>query len=309
MNQINTFLSIKEEGREVELPGKSDMFGLLVNKEVCFTTHKNKFHQGLMKTQSRILKNFASLLTRFLEPDEEILLAVKACSPMTFMEQYTTGWIIYYLKRCVLIFTNKRILHIPATYKYVPKKSISQISYGDIASFSLPSFFGYFMKLTYRNCKKETFYYVSPREHRKLREILQSRINISQPSDFKERIHLCPSCTKPLQKDLFVCQSCYLEFKTPQEAVKRSIIFPGGGYFYTNHPWLGVADAVAEVSLFLAVLLSLINAITGTKEDWSAVFAFGIFLGLEKLVTILHAQHFIAEYLPVNEEFLPNKNF
>jgi hypothetical protein len=90
-----------------------DTFGLRINRDVCFTTHNNKFHEGMANRQLKVLRDLVPTLKQVLKPDEEILLAVKATSPMSLFEQLVTGWIIHYLKRCVLVFTNKRILHFP----------------------------------------------------------------------------------------------------------------------------------------------------------------------------------------------------
>lgn len=90
-----------------------DTFGLRINQDVCFTTASNKLHLGTMKRQLKVLKELAPMLKQTLKADEEILLSVRASSPMSWFEQLVTGWIIYYLKRCVLVVTNKRILHFP----------------------------------------------------------------------------------------------------------------------------------------------------------------------------------------------------
>ena len=88
--------------------------------------------------------------------------------------------------------------------------------------------------------------------------------------------------------------------------MKYSILFPGGGYFYTGHPWLGIADAFAEVFLFLMMISGLFLAFgpEGDPEVALILMAiFGVFLIIEKLVTIYHAQHFVAERVPADREY------
>src|SRR5207247_2315355 len=97
-----------------------DTFGLRINQDVCFTTQNNKPHRSTTSRQLKVLRELAPTLKQVLKPDEEILLAVRASSPMSWLEQLVTGWIIYYLKRCVLVFTNKRILHLPTKMNFKP---------------------------------------------------------------------------------------------------------------------------------------------------------------------------------------------
>lgn len=154
--------------------GKNDMskhesLNLPINKDICFSNHKKEFKVKIRKDQTKLLTKFAPSLKPLLEPGEEILIAVTATSPMSFLEQGTTGWMIYYLKRCVLIFTNKRILHFPTKSNYSPKYSLSQIRYGDVEKFRLSGFLGRVLKLEYRSGKKEKFCYIKSREFRRLK--------------------------------------------------------------------------------------------------------------------------------------------
>ena len=60
-----------------------DTFGLRVNQNVCFTTHKNTPHNGTTKRQLKVLRDVAPLLKQVLKPDEEIWLAVRTTSPIS----------------------------------------------------------------------------------------------------------------------------------------------------------------------------------------------------------------------------------
>ena len=223
-----------------------DTFGLRINQDVCFTTHNNKLHMGATKRQLKILRDVAPLLKQVLKPDEEILLAVRPASPMSWFEQLTTGWIIYLLKRCVLVFTNKRILHLPTNINFKPKASVAQIPYGDIAEIKVSGFLGRALKLKYRTGKTEDFNYVESPEFKKLKALLPTLPKGGQPSEVSERHHLCPRCQARLVKEKFTCPRCQLQFKDGERAIRLSVLYPGGGYFYTGHPVLGLGDAVTE---------------------------------------------------------------
>jgi hypothetical protein len=284
-----------------------DTFGLRINPDICFTNHNNKPDKGTMRRQSKVLRELAPILQQVLKPDEEILLAVKASSPMSWFEQLVTGWIIYYLKRCVLVVTNKRILHFPSKLNFKPKASVAQILYGDIAEAKLSGFVGRALRLTYKSGKKEDFNYVESPDFRKLKTLLPTLPKDGQPSEVRERHHLCPRCQARLLPKNYSCLSCRLQFKDGERAVKLSIMYPGGGYFYTRHPWLGIADALAEGILLILVVTGLIDALTGEngQEGWVSVIVFGVALIIEKAQTIYHAKHYVNEYIPEDENFVP----
>jgi hypothetical protein len=150
----------------------------------------------------------------------------------------------------------------------------------------------------YKNGKKEKFPYIARRERKKLNAILEYAPVQARPSDTPERTHLCPRCTNPLVKDVFTCPHCSLEFKDKAEARKISIIYPGGGYFYTRHPFLGLGDALTELYLTVLVLAVLANVITGAVEAVPALVLLGFILAFEKALTVFHSNHFINEFIP-----------
>ncbi len=280
-----------------------EILNLPIKKEICFSNHKKEFKEKIRKDQTKLLTKFAPLLKQLLEPGEEILLAVTATSPMSFLEQGTTGWMIYYLKRCVLIFTNKRILHFPTKSNYSPKHSLSQIRYGDIEKFKLSGFLGRVLQLQYKSGKKEKFCYIKSREFRKLKTLQSLLAETHQPSKAMERHSLCPKCAVPLIKNVFSCPNCHLEFKNMKDAIKYSILFPGGGYFYAGHPVLGIMDAITEGILLILLITRLLEALRGV-ESWGSVLIIAIILFLEKSITIYHAKHFIGEFIPADKNFI-----
>ena len=279
--------------------------GLRVNKDICFTTEKGNFSEKTMKRQWKILQKFSPFLKRLLEPDEEILTAVQATSPMAFLEQMTVGWVIVYIKRCLLVFTNKRILHFPTRADFSPKDSVAQIQHGDIEEIKLSGFLGKTLKLKYRTGKKEKFYYIRSREFKKLKTLIPSIAKGANPTPAMERHHLCPKCFFPLQKNVFSCPNCHLAFKNLKQAIKYSLVYPGGGYFYAGHPIMGAGDAIVE-TILLAALVSTLFASFSAYDPFAAlvsgVIPVVVFLSIEKLITIYDTKHFVNEYIPVDKD-------
>ncbi len=282
----------------------AETYGLPMNQETAFSDKKGNFKERIKKQQLKMLKDYVPLLKQFLEPGEEVLLLMRGCSPMTFMEQFTTGWMIYYVKRCTLVVTNRRILHFPAKKDFSPRHSIAQIRYGDVGEIKPSVFLGRKFTVIYKSGKKETFLYVN--ESAKLKSILPDLQFVGQqPTTIGARHHLCPKCNAALTPSIYVCSSCRLEFKNEQRARKLSIIYPGGGYFYTSHPFLGAGDAFVEAVLTVYVLIGVYNMVLGNRDNTVGLFQFiffGFLLVLEKLYSLLHAKHYVKEYIPVEKD-------
>lgn len=269
-------------------------YALPADREVMFSNHRNAYSKGMEKRQTRLMK-LASFLTPFLKKDEKILLLTTGCSPMSILEQLLTGWIVFYLKRSLFVFTDRRIFHVPTRLNYAYRDSVAQIRYADCEWIRVK---GRTLVVRYKNGRQEKFPYVARRERKKLKALLGTLSFEGQGSRHGERTHLCPRCTGELAKDRYVCPSCKLEFIDRTAAKKVSLIYPGGGYFYTRHPFLGIGDALTELLLTALVVLSVIGFMQGSEGSLFALVFFGIVLGFEKAVSIYHSNHFVKEYIP-----------
>jgi hypothetical protein len=104
--------------------GDPKLIDLPVDRNILFSDHNGKFKRGLEKRQTKLVEKLA-FLTPFLKDDEKILLITTGCSPMSVLEQVVTGWLVYYLKRSLIVFTNMRIFHIPAKADFSYRNSIA----------------------------------------------------------------------------------------------------------------------------------------------------------------------------------------
>jgi hypothetical protein len=271
-----------------------DLFGLPVDTAVLFSNHKNVYKRSVEKRQRKLLGKISFILP-FLNKGEKILHVTTGCSPVSFAEQFLTGWIVFQLKRSLFVFTNNRIFHIPTKPNLSYRNSIAQILYSDCQKISMKRSV---LVVEYKTGKKEKFLYIAGKERKILRMLLENAPVYGRQSDTPERTHLCPRCTNPLIKDVFTCPHCSLEFKDKAQARKISIIYPGGGYFYTRHPFLGIGDAFTELYLTVLVLAVLANVIMGAIEAVPALVLLGFILAFEKTLTVYHSNHFINEFIP-----------
>ncbi len=278
---------------------------LPIDREVAFNDVQGQHKPRLEKKQGKLLAKAAPLLRQVLEPDEEIHLITPCATPYSALEFLTTGWLIIYLKRCLLVVTDRRLLHLPSKSNFEPKMSISQVRYGDAVELKVSGFLGAKLTLTYRDNRKETFTAFPGWASKKLKALLPPRAGQGPASMVKGRQFLCPRCAAVLDEHSSTCAGCSLAFKDKKTALKYSLLYPGGGYFYTGHPWLGIGDAITEAFLILMVILGLFM-MADPEVGSDALFlvvTFGIFLAIEKAITVYHAQHFVRERLPADRRF------
>lgn len=276
------------------------VMGLPVKNSFMFTNPVGVEKKGIKKRQLNLLKKL-EFLPRFLKADEEVYLVTTACSPISIMEQLTTGWVVFYIKRSLLVFTNKRIIHIPTTVGYNFRHSISQIQYNDIKDIKL----GWgALKIQYANKKKERFVQINRKERAKIRQLIKKLDLNREASKYQQRYHICPSCQRSLKSGQYRCARCGLEFKSSGRAQLLSLVIPGGGYFYTGHWFLGIMDFIVEATLiFLAAQPYLYpEAAVDAVGMNNSLFFLGV-LAIEKIMTIYHAGHYIKEFIPVTTKY------
>ena len=271
------------------------IFGLPVDTGFLFADKHGKYQSRIEKNRTKLLQKIG-FLADFLDEDEKIVFITTGCSPFSAVEELTLGHLwVRRIKCALLVFTTRRIFHIPTTAKYKYRGSIAHILYQDCRRLFVK---GAALRMEYHTGRKERFHGI-PRGDR----AIIKRLNIEAPepaaqSTCPERNHLCPRCTQVLTPAATACSGCGLAFKTAAEAVKYSLLFPGGGYFYTRRWGLGILDAIGESYLFLITLLALTGTALGDLAALPVFVVFGAALAFEKLLTVYHAKNFIAEFIP-----------
>jgi len=270
---------------------------LPVDRAVCYSNDKGEQSDKVQKQQAKLLAKLGPFVRKFLEPDERILYALPAVAPLSALEQFFTGWHVYYLKACALVFTSKRMLYLPTTTGGKPRQSLAQARYGDIASFTAKGMLNGHLELAYKGGRREKFTIQSFGEWKKLNAFLPKLVPGGEPTDRRDRHFLCPRCAKPLARDVYACPSCRLAFKTPSQALWFALLVPGGGYFLTGHFWFGVQGVLTDLLIFIFVLTTLV-ASHGKTELMAAPFVILVLLALNKLVAVQHVKYFVGQFLP-----------
>lgn len=275
-----------------------------VREDVLFTNHKGEERSGIRKRNTKALEKLRPALERLLQPGESVLYIARGRTPLTVLEQLTSGWWTYMLASAALVFTNQRILFFPVKTDGSWKESVRTALWGDVAEVKSNGFVTRNLTFTYRNGQKETYLGFRSGAAKKIALIAQALIPISagEMSVTHGAVQLCPDCRKPLTADVYSCTSCGLVFKNEKSMILRSIFLPAGGYFYTGHPMIALLPALVEI-IFLIDVLGLI--LVGNHDPQApgnlagGILVLFVFWALETAITILHCRRYIREYIPL----------
>jgi len=280
------------------------MFGVPVDREVLLTNHKNVHKKRIAKRQRKLVEKI-TFIKPFIKEDEKVLLVTKGYSPASTFEKYIIGWFFIYLKRSLFVFTNQRIFHIPTTPIYSYRNTIAQILYSGCKSIAMK---GRSLVVEYaKHAGKEKFFWIAGKEKKKIRELLKTITQVAKEGEASERTHLCPGCTNALSKDKYICESCGLKFKTKTATLIFSIIFPGGGYFYTRRYFLGIIVALVEIILLAFIGQSLVNIQNDVGGSIYLLLISVLVLLVEKTAMIVHTTDFIKEFIPKRRTIGPKR--
>ena len=281
----------------------TQIFGLPVDRDTLFSNHQEIYKKRIEKRQRKLIVKLA-FLKPFLKTGEKIILISTGYSPINNLSQYATGFLFVYLKRSLFVFTNYRIFHVPATTRYQFKQSVSQILYVDCQTIALK---GGTLTVQYAKFgQTEKFRSIALSERRKIKALLKRMPLSGTQSRLGRRSHLCPQCTSLLEDGKYTCDSCQLKFKNKIMAYIMAILFPGGGYLYTRHYFIGLLNAVVEIVLLLYIAQSVQNYQGGVQDSTLYLAIFGAAFVIVKIISVIHSTHFVQEFIPRKKQIQAN---
>ena len=274
------------------------VFGLPVEHDIIFSNHKDKYKPRIEKRQRKLIIKIP-FIRPFLEPDERILLVTTGHSPPTVLEKLGVGWLFIYLKRSLLIFTDRRIFHVPTTPIYKYRSTLAQIPYGCCDSIQMK---GGSLVVTYKDGgEAEKFISISGKEKKKIQALLKLVSFDSKRARVTRRVHMCPQCAAPLYNWIPSCRKCGLKFKTGNTATLLAILLPGGGYFYLRQPFLGAIAAVLELCAIALIGFHGSNLINGVPANLLWLGGGILLLLLVKSFAVVHTRVIVNEFIPARK--------
>ncbi|HSP17743.1 MAG TPA: PH domain-containing protein [Thermoanaerobaculia bacterium] len=204
------------------------------------------------------------ILSRMLGEREEVLRVFLACSPSPLLERMSLGSGLQHLRRCIVAVTSDRIVLVAVARDLKPRDSVSQISFGDVASFTF-HVVRRTMTIHFRRGTKQRFSDLSLTDVQALRDLLPPLIQNRQPTPTKERESLCACCLAVLRRGSQVCPHCHAPMKRRDEAIRLSWWWPGGGYGYLGFPEMATLTAIVESGIAVLFVLAAM-AMTGVHR-------------------------------------------
>lgn len=290
------------------------LHGVRVREDTLYSNHKGEEKKGIRKRAEKAVEKLQEILRKMLGQDEVVLYVARCQAPASVFEQMTFRWYIYYMTGTVLVFTNRRLLQFFVKSKGEWKRRLRTVSWGDIEQANVKGWLSYTLELKYRNGKKETYWGVRGDDARKIKMVVPAILGAGsvESTAAQSMVSLCPGCLTQLTPQVYECASCRTAFKDEKTMVRRSLIIPGGGYFYIGHRFLGVVDFIAEAYLLALTVIFLVVGAGGIQdplvepgqapaagaEALGIAIVFGVILVFVKWASIHHSRRFIREYIP-----------
>jgi len=291
------------------LPQIVSAFGVLVRDDLVFTDAKGKDSAGQRKKAEKALAGLQTILPRLVGQNEVVLAIGFAQTQIPVFERMFLGWGAYYMGRTLLVVTNRGLLSFRIRSKGLTgwewDRGVHGIGWGDLAEAQAKGGLGKIFVLSFRNNQKETFWRIEGTFLKKLQALapLVVHANLGEMSGAMGMTALCPKCLAPLAVGVYRCAQCGETFKEEKKLFWRTLLIPGGEYFYVRQVGWGILQAMVEVIILIYALVLLGTAITSEGDDAAsaAVAAVFIFLvwGLHKLAAYRQCRRMVRGFLPV----------
>ena len=286
--------------------------GVRVREDTLYTNHKGQEKRGIRTRADKALDKLQDILRKMLGPEEVVLCVARGQAPASAFEQITFGWYIYYVTATILVFTNRRLLVLQVKRDGSWKRIIRAVVWGDVEEAKAKGWLSRTLQIKYRNGKKETYWGLGWGDTKKIKVVLAALFSLGagETSAAGAIVPLCPNCLAELTPQVYECHNCKLAFKDEKTMLRRSLLIPGGGYFYVGHWFLGIGDFIVEAYLLILVVVFVIAAASpttgplsgqatgGSGEAWGFAIFMAVLLAVEKWLTIHHCRRFIREFIP-----------
>ncbi len=277
--------------------------GISTRSDVLSTNDRGEEKESVQKHAKKVLQKLCPPLQRILRPGEAVLFAMPARSPLSVVEQLTAAWWTSLLAACAIVITNKRILFFPVRRDGSWRESVRTVHWGDLEEIRRTGLLVTNGSFKFKNGTKVTYTNFRRADARKLTAIACALLPAAsgEQTSGHSSAQLCPDCCHVLTEGQYSCPGCGLIFKNEKTMVLRSILLPGGGYFYTARPLIAIIPALVEAFLVLEILSILFAGLASPKaipDLFAGLLVLGIFWALETGITILHCRRYVRDFIP-----------
>lgn len=289
-----------EAGAPLMNPAATALYGLRVAPSICYSDERGRMSTEIREDQVKQIQRVVPLIRNLLEPEETIFFTTTGSPGFGLADFMTPLFALFLMKRCIYVFTDRRVLQIPLGLTGRVRRSVSSLRYADISAFRFDGgyTFGTIINLGIRCVTRHGDHEQIARlpydSLTKLMPLMPRLAGSGTPSPAGQRVHLCPTCGEPLRRNIFVCATCGTQFRSPNLAGILAAILPGGGYFFCRYALMGLAAAFVELSLVLSAFGAVFEVVPERALTISLLI-----LGLQKLAGITHARQLANEFVPI----------
>jgi hypothetical protein len=286
-----------------QLPRITQTDAISVRSDVLFTNAKGEAKTSVQKRSETALQKLMPALQSVLLPGETILYIARAHSPLNMLEQITSAWWTRLLAASAIVITNQRLLFFPVKQNGTWRESVRAVHWGDLEEVKPRGLLIQHVTFKSRNGTKTTYTHFRRGDAKKIAAIAKTLLPIAsgEMTSAHGFVQLCPGCRGVLTQGHYLCPTCGLAFKNEKTMVMRSLLLPGGGYFYTGHPLIAILPAIIEGFLMLDILVLLFAGLTSPRARANvlpSLMILVLFWAFETAVTILHCRRYIRDYIP-----------
>jgi len=292
------------------LPQIVPAFGVNVRADLVFTDARGRDNNGQRKIAEKALAGLHPILPRLMGPNEVVLAVGFALTQLTIFEQAFLGWGAITMARVCLVVTNRGLLRFRIRGKgffgWEWDRGVQGIGWGDLAEATPKSGLGRRFALRYRNGQKESFGRMSGAFYKKLQALVPVLVNanLGDATAATAPTALCPKCLGPQTAGVYRCAQCGQEFRDEKKLLWRTLLIPGGEYFYVRQTAWGILQAFVELMILVYAVGLAVGAATGSGDDAvsAAVGAGFIFLILifHKLAAYIQCRRMVRGFLPAD---------
>jgi hypothetical protein len=287
-----------------QLPQTTQIDTISVRNDVLFTNDKGEAKTAVQKHNEKALQKLVPALLSVLLPDETVLYVARALSPLSIIEQLTAAWWTRLLAASAIVITNKRLLFFPVKRDGSWRESVCVVQWGDLEEVKPQGLLVRNIVFKSKNGTKTTYTNFRRGDAKKIAAIAATILPFASGEMTAAHgfVQLCPGCRHILTPGHYSCPGCAMAFKDEKTMILRSILLPGGGYFYTGHALIAILPAIIEGILILDILAYLFTGLGSPKARPNllpALMALGVVWALETAVTILHCRRYIRDYIPL----------
>jgi len=276
------------------------IFTIPVDRETIFSNHKGLYKSAIEKRQRRLIVK-STFIRPFLQVGEYVRCMTTGHSPVSTIEQDLIGPAFLYFKRALLIFTDRRILHIPTRFNRTPRGAMSQIMYADCVGLDIK---GNSLEIRYKKGRREFFHHLGRTEKKKIRVLLSEVASLTtENGQHQERVCLCPKCTSILAEGAKRCASCRLTFKNKLKTGLWAFLVPGGGMFYLRYPLAGTSMASIEIAVIAFAVFTWLAVDNQSRVDFGMIALATCGVIAAKLLSFFYARQLVQEFVPEDKDF------